>query len=141
MGTLVDLASQYKNQLVWVGWLSIVMLIVSAALIPVLVSRIPENYFATRPRQTGREYSWRSLAVSCARNLFALLLLLAGLLMLVLPGQGLITILIALFVADLPGKQKLERRLMSHPKLLSSINWLRAQRGVVPLSPPNHQAH
>ncbi len=115
------------------------MLLVSLALIPLLVSQIPANYFSQRPTPVKRHYSFRALLLSGVRNLCALLLLAAGILMLVLPGQGLLTILIALFVADLPGKQNLERKLMSQPKLLSSINWLRAKRGVAPLSPPVRQ--
>ena len=139
MEYLLELASRYKTELYWLGWLSAGTLIVSLALIPVLASRIPADYFLISNNVAGRGRSWQSIFFSCIRNLIALMLLLAGLAMLLLPGQGLLTILMALFVADLPGKQRLERKLAGHSRLLASLNWIRAQRGVAPLSPPSGQ--
>ena len=57
-------------------------------------------------------------------------------LMLVLPGQGLLTILIGIGISDFPGKYKLERRLVSVPGILGAINWIRGKARVEPLRPP-----
>ena len=56
--------------------------------------------------------------------------------MLILPGQGLLTIVIGIFVADFPGKQTLERRLVANNKVFRAINWIRAKKGVAALSYP-----
>jgi hypothetical protein len=47
--------------------------------------------------------------------------------MLLLPGQGLITILIGLMFLNFPGKLALERRIIQQPTLLRAINWIRAK--------------
>jgi hypothetical protein len=45
--------------------------------------------------------------------------------MLVLPGQGLFTIIIGLMLSNYPGKFEIERKLIAIPTILKSINWLR----------------
>ena len=59
--------------------------------------------------------------------------LLAGLAMLVLPGQGLLTMLIGLLLLDFPGKRALERRVVRRPKILAFLNRMRDRRGREPL--------
>ena len=41
------------------------------------------------------------------------------------PGQGLLTILIGLMLLDLPGKRRLERKIVGRPRILRTINRLR----------------
>jgi hypothetical protein len=59
--------------------------------------------------------------------------ILGGLAMLVLPGQGLLTIVIGVSLLDFPGKRVLERRLLSRPMVLQAINRLRQRFGRPPL--------
>jgi hypothetical protein len=47
--------------------------------------------------------------------------------MLLLPGQGILTILIGLMLLDFPGKRRLERRLVQQPSVWRAINWMRAK--------------
>ena len=53
--------------------------------------------------------------------------------MLVLPGQGLITIFIGLMLSNYPGKYKIEKKIIATPKILKSINWLRKKSNEPPL--------
>jgi hypothetical protein len=59
-----------------------------------------------------------------------------GLVLLVLPGQGLLTMLAGLVLLDLPGKRAFERRVVARPRVLSALNWLRARAGREPLRRP-----
>lgn len=61
--------------------------------------------------------------------------------MLVLPGQGLVTILAGLLLLDFPGKFKLERALVRQPAVMNALNWIRVRRGRPPLQvpPPRHR--
>jgi hypothetical protein len=61
------------------------------------------------------------------KNLLGILIVLAGVAMLLLPGQGILTILIGLMLLDLPGKRRLERRLVQQPSVWRAINWMRAK--------------
>ncbi len=125
--------------LVWIGWLSAGLFLLSLALVPVLLARIPVDYFIQpeRPRASGTKIARIHYSLTWGlRNTLALLLVLAGLLMLVLPGQGLLTIFLGLFTADFPGKKKLEKKLVSIPSIHTSINWIRQKKGVQPLLLP-----
>jgi hypothetical protein len=63
------------------------------------------------------------------KNAFGTIFVLAGIAMLVLPGQGIISILIGLSLLSLPGKHRLVRRLVLIPSVLNSINRLRRRAG------------
>ena len=43
------------------------------------------------------------------------------------PGQGILTILVGLMFIDLPGKRKIEQRLVQTPRILRVINGLRSR--------------
>jgi hypothetical protein len=49
--------------------------------------------------------------------------------MLVLPGQGVLTILLWFILMDLPGKYRFERWLVARPLVFKSINRLRHRAG------------
>ena len=53
--------------------------------------------------------------------------------MLVLPGQGLFTIMIGLMLSNYPGKYLIERKFIAIPSILRTINWLRKKSGNPPL--------
>lgn len=117
----------------WLAVMSVVSLILPLVLLPVVVVRMPADYFVAsrqelRARRTAAAWLWLML-----RNVVGALLLAAGVAMLVLPGQGLLTMLVGLLLLDLPGKRRLELALVRRPMILTELNALRAKRGVVPL--------
>jgi hypothetical protein len=52
-------------------------------------------------------------------------LVILGIIMLVLPGQGLITILVGLSLIPFPGKHKLEQHILAKQSVRSTLNWIR----------------
>ncbi|MFT7007439.1 MAG: hypothetical protein ACJAXJ_001954 [Colwellia sp.] len=66
-----------------------------------------------------------AFVVSIAKIIVGLFLLVCGVLMLVLPGQSIITILIGLSLIPFPGKNKIEQYLISRKSVRSSLNWIR----------------
>jgi hypothetical protein len=68
-----------------------------------------------------------------AKNLLGYILIAAGIVMLVLPGQGTLTILIGILLVDFPGKYRLERWVVGRGPVLQSINWFRRRAGRPPL--------
>jgi len=121
------------------GWLaaaavgSVVLLVVAALCAPVLVIRMPPDYFTRRrgapPGGGRRPRSWSRLAAKVAKNGLGIALLLAGLAMLLLPGQGVLTLVVALLLLDFPGKSRLERRILGAPRVLRILNALRRRAG------------
>jgi len=68
-----------------------------------------------------------------AKNAAGVVFVLAGLAMLVLPGQGILTILIGLTLVNFPGKRSLEKRIVRQEKVCFAINWMRSRAGRPPL--------
>jgi hypothetical protein len=125
----------------WISGASLVLAIATLLAIPWLVTRLPQDYF-----DHGRRESWRlsgkeplaALLLGLAKNLLGALLLALGLVMLVTPGQGILTILVGLLLMNFPGKYRVERWLVTRPGVLRSLNRLRKRRGEPPFQVPEH---
>ena len=113
----------------WLGALSIVMCVGTLVVLPLIVARLPADYFTRDQRPTGGHAPARTprLLGRVGKNLLGIVLILAGVAMLVLPGQGVLMILIGLMLMDVPGKRALERRLVQQPSVWQAMNWIRAQ--------------
>lgn len=103
---------------------SLTMAVLSVLLIPLLLVQLPADHFVAHPRSKPR-HPLLMASIWLLRNLLAVLLLVAGILMLFLPGQGLLTMLLAVAFADLPGKQHVERALLRRPLIFQGANWIR----------------
>jgi hypothetical protein len=114
------------------GVFSVVSFLLGLLLVPLVVTRMRADYFTNpsppAPTPAGRHPALRGLA-RVGKNLLGALLVLAGLAMLVLPGQGILTILLGLAFLDLPGKRRAELWLVSRPPVLAAVNRLRLRAG------------
>ena len=126
----------HKEAMWWVAALSAAVFVGSLILVPWLVVRIPEDYFA-KPRRPKTPFAdthplmrWIGLIL---KNILGVLLVVAGIAMLLLPGQGLLTVAIGILLLDFPGKHGMEKRLIRMGPVLNSINWLRNKAHVPPL--------
>ncbi|MEJ2310113.1 MAG: PGPGW domain-containing protein [Gammaproteobacteria bacterium] len=130
IGELLAFLETYEYLFVWLGVGSLLLFLFSIAVMPWFVSLIPVDYF-----RTHHEIHWRTLLRprSIVRNIIGLPVLLAGLLMLFLPGQGLLTVMIGLAIMVYPGKFRAERWLVRRQGVLRALNWMRKRRGVPPL--------
>jgi hypothetical protein len=113
------------------GSLSIFILIISVFMMVLIISFLPEDYFKSENRNLissvqNSHYPLLKLLVLITKNFFGVLLLLSGILMLVLPGQGILTIITGLVFMDYPGKYKFERKLLRQKGVINSINWIRS---------------
>ncbi|MGB0845912.1 MAG: PGPGW domain-containing protein [Thiolinea sp.] len=121
--TIINWLSQYQTALTWLGLISLFMFIFSLLLLPWLIKKIPDNYFQRKPEKSGLStlLSPRNLI----RNIIGFCILLAGLAMFVLPGQGILTALVGIAIMKFPGKFRLERWLISRNGVLPAVNWFR----------------
>ena len=114
------------------GLLSVVMFFGSLIAIPFIITRLPQDYFIRHNqvvRQRRKRHPLLMRILSLVRNLVGLLLVAAGLVMLILPGQGLLTILIGISIMDFPGKHQKITWLASRPGVRKSLNWIRRRAG------------
>ena|SRR5687767_528087 len=113
----------------------VVSVVVSLVAVGFVMLRIPANYFSSHYQQDFLPNSrwitrWGAVI---AKNVIGLLLVIAGIIMLVGPGQGILTILIGLILMDIPGKRPLEARLIKRPPILAAVNNFRARYNKPPL--------
>jgi hypothetical protein len=102
---------------------------ISLVIVSVIMVKIPSDYFrGDQPRELFADKSpvVRSLLVA-GKNLLGFVLVVLGILMSIpgVPGQGILTILLGIMLLDFPGRRRLERKLVSRPQVLSTINKLR----------------
>ena len=119
------------------GLLSVVTFVGSLIAVPWLIGRMRADYFLTHwqtVQARHRRHPALALTVFLARNALGLLLVAAGLAMLFMPGQGLLTVLIGVCVMDFPGKRGLLQRLVRGPKVQGALNWIRRKRGKEPFA-------
>jgi len=128
--------NDHENVLFWLIIASAIGLIASILLIPWIVTKIPPDYFAHPKRQKNL---WRNQPKTIRfififlKNVLGVILLIGGIILLFVPGQGILTILIGLLIMDFPYKYKVEVRIIRHPFVLRSINRLRAKAKQPPL--------
>jgi hypothetical protein len=111
----------------------VVSFAISLAIVSFILVRIPPDYFKEdRPHEfwSGRHPAIRLLGM-VGKNLLGIVLVALGVVMSVpgVPGQGILTILLGIMLLDFPGRQKLERRIVSQPRVLKNINKLRHRFG------------
>jgi hypothetical protein len=107
---------------------------------PVLIARMRADYFV-RPGPPATTWLGRhpltQAGIWVVKNLIGVVLLIAGIAMMVLPGQGIITVLVALTLMDFPGKRRLELRLIRQHQVRHAVDWIRARAGRPPLTLPS----
>ncbi len=125
----------YSTVLIFIG-LTAAMVGVSLILMPILTARIPEDYFAREHRPVSRLSRFHPvmhITLRIGKNLLGVFLVLAGVVMIVTPGPGLLGMLVGFLMLDIPGKYGFEKWLVSKGCVRRSLNWLRAKRGAGPL--------
>lgn len=124
-----------SETLIWLAALSIVFFIGTLIAIPFILVRLPADYFDIRvPRPWMQDHHpVLRVAGHIVKNAVGAVFLLAGFLMLFLPGQGVLTMLIGISMLDFPGKRKIEAKLIGQPTVLNVINSMRKKYGKPPL--------
>jgi hypothetical protein len=127
----------HQNILGWAGLFSLIMMVATLLAVPLIIISLPPQYLNEEKDQLSEIQSpwrWPYLVV---KNIMGAVLLLAGVTMLILPGQGLLTLAIGLGLMNFPGKRSLIRRLIGQPRVLRAINRWRAKAHKDSLEAPN----
>ena len=114
---------------------SLIVFIGTLVAIPFILIRLPADYFDVR---VGRHWMKDRhpvlrFAALILKNILGVIFILAGIAMLILPGQGVLTILVGISLMDFPGKRRFEARIVGQRTVLNVINSLRTKFGKRPL--------
>lgn len=103
--------------------------VAATLLVPRALAAMPADYFVRAPPKRAR-------VVRVVRWIAGIILFVAGVAMLVLPGPGLVAIVLGLVVLDLPLVQRLLVRLLRRPTFAEAVNRVRERHGKPPLRLP-----
>ena len=128
-------ASLTLAKILFTAGLFVASVVLSLVIVGIVMVKIPENYFSSHYQHDFLpNSSWMTRwGAVVAKNIAGLVLVIAGIVMLVGPGQGILTILIGLILMDIPGKRPLEARLIKRPVILAAVNNFRAKYHKPPL--------
>lgn len=137
----MDIVGLLKNDIFifYTAVFSVLFFLVGITLIPYLILKIPYDYFNYSSKKAYFSNK-REIAVyylkMILRNIAAFLLFLIGVILLFIPGQGLLTIFLSLLLADIPGKYKIEKYMIKKEKIYNMLNGFRQKHGVKPFVLP-----
>lgn len=135
---MIDQLKEFASSPLFIG-LAILAAVLFAAtlfLVPWLLVRLPEDYFADHDPKADR---WREhhpvirWTVLIAKNVVGAALIIAGVFMLGFWGPGLLTIVLGLTLVSIPGKRRFARWILNRGPLLTGVNKLRARYNQPPL--------
>lgn len=139
---LVSAAWSWSEAHRWVVWVvaagSLASIVLSVVLVSMVLIHLPADHYSKpraalfAPSNGGLVSILAGGAMLVVRNVLGWMFVLAGIAMLVLPGQGLLSILAGLVLIDFPGKRRFELRLLASPVVLEAMNWLRRRAGRPP---------
>lgn len=132
MPEFLEQLSVHKGFVIGVSAASALMFVGSLLAVPWLIARAPRDFFV-REQDPART---RSLALTVVKNALGAVLAGVGLLMLVLPGQGILTLVVGVALMDLPGKRALLRRLARRRSALRALNYVRRKTEREPFDAP-----
>ena len=134
----IQFAESWISKEMWVGLImfSVIAFVGTLIAIPAILIRLPPDYFKNhhhKPWFANHHPVIRTLGL-LVKNLAGIIFFLAGIAMLFLPGQGLLTMLLGILFIDFPGKHRLEQKLIQHPQVLKAINAFREKSGKPPFT-------
>ncbi|OQX74110.1 MAG: hypothetical protein B6D59_03525 [Campylobacteraceae bacterium 4484_4] len=115
--------------------LSLLLFFVTSGVIALAVIYMPADYLVAKPEE--RLHPLLHLVLKIVKNILGIALVIMGSMLLVLPGQGILTILLGLMLTDFPGRRKIVIRLLRIPAVSRTINLLRKKAGKSPLQFPS----
>lgn len=132
---MMDWVLDHEKILIFFAILSPVSLLLIATAAPLVIIRLPEDYFSHSRREKKEDISHPAirLTIIITKNTLGFVFVIAGILMLFIPGQGVLTILIGVMLMDFPGKYLTERWLVKNTAVLRPLNWLREKNNKPPL--------
>jgi hypothetical protein len=119
------------------GLLSLLSFVASVICVPYLLNRLADDFFTfknhqQRMRRRREQHPLMMVMIWITRHCAGVMLMAAGLIMLFVPGQGVLTILLALAIMDFPGKYKLIVLMVRQKRVRRALAWIRGKGGRQP---------
>ncbi len=132
----MDFLNQYQDIIIGIGIISSLSFVLSLLIIPIAVCRLDSSFFLHihDPKVSKDEHPLVFILLKTFRYSVGGILLLAGILMLFLPGQGILTMILGASLLDFPGKKPAIDSVLRRQSVQKSLNWLREKGNKPPFS-------
>ncbi len=122
-------ASPELNAVAWWVITILVSSVIAFGMLWLIICLLPEDFFLRSGKRPHSRHPMVHLIWVGFRNVIGYILLGIGLIFVVFPGPGMPWLLIGLVLVDLPGKRKMQQRMLRMPSVHHCLNWLRARGG------------
>ena len=92
-----------------------------------VIAYLPSDYFLPKKRTSLIRQPILRIGFKCLKNVLGVVLVIVGFIQIPLPGPGILTVLIGIIISDIPGKRRLERRIIRSPVVLAAANGIRSR--------------
>ena len=100
-----------KETMTWISIGSGGALVIGAIAVPWIVGKLPKDAFSNLKRHNWLDHQPAAFRIPLRllKNVLAVALVVVGIAMLVIPGQGALAIVLGVMLGDFPGKLKLQQ--------------------------------
>ena len=138
-GSILEWIRLHEALIGYSALFSLITFLLTLIIVPALIIRMPPDYFTydrEHLKQYHRQHIVMRILLLVLKNVFGYVFIVAGIAMLMLPGQGIITILIGITLISFPKKRTLECRIVQNRSIVRTINWMRAKAHRGPIDLP-----
>lgn len=126
-----DWISDNYRLIQWIGIASVLLFFLSLFILRCVIVQLPDDYFLNDSSVLNkRSGNLIDLVLRVAKNLFGFLLIICGIILLFIPGQGLVTIVLGAWIMDLPWIIKIKRKFVYSRLVKRTLNWIRSKNGI-----------
>ncbi len=138
MSWLFNWISANATLFAWVSTASFFLLCLTVFTTPWLVAQLPQDYFLSKAASSlttnkpAGEFTAVSLCrgiIKFARNVLGVSIIGLGLILMLTPGPGLVTLVLGFSLCEFSCKQRLLGQWINHPTVFLALNWMRLRHG------------
>jgi hypothetical protein len=122
---VLDIYAQFEDYIPLIVTASALIFVISLIFTPFLVSKIPHDYFTNAKYHKLEIEHFGHIVAVVGRSALGLALVFLGFVMLFTPGQGILAIIVGLFLMEFPGKKRLECKIIQNEVTFKALNWMR----------------
>ena len=128
---IIENITQFTVQFWWIISGSLILILSVLIIVPFVLIKLPVDYFSCKENSgiINKLAFPYNLILVVIKNGTGFILVCFGVILLFIPGQGLLTIFAGLMLMNFPGKRNLELHIVGKKPVLNAINWIRSKAG------------
>ena len=133
---LLQFMETHNELIIWVSSISFALFVGTLISIPFIIVKLPSDYFIkdkNLARRFCQDKPLLGVIIIGFKNIFGLIFLLMGFIMLFIPGQGILTMLIGYSMLDFVSMRGPVYKIVRRPSVYQFINRIREKKDKEPI--------